>query len=153
MKGQPTKEASVAWRGGMAFDAAIDGFRLSLDAAEEFGGTNQGPRPKNLLLAAVAGCTAMDVIAILDKMRVAAVGLEVSARGTLSAEHPKKFEHIVTTYRFAGDDLPLSKLRRAVQLSEERYCGVRATLEPAVRFETEIFVNDAPLAVEQMAVS
>jgi len=140
------KEGKVVWRSEMSFEGQLDGFTLTIDAAAEHGGRNRGPRPKGLLLLSLAGCTGMDVVAILSKMRVSIDGFEVVARGELASEHPKKFTEIVTSYHFWGEDLPEKKLRRAVQLSEESYCGVRATLAPAVSFRTELFVNDERLA-------
>ena len=137
--------SSVTWRDGMAFDAELDGHHFAIDADEQFGGRNLGPRPKGLLVTALIGCTAMDVIAILGKMRVAVKGLEVSADSVLTDEHPKKYQSITVRYDFTGHDLPEDKLRRAVALSEERYCGVRATLEPAVEMNHEIRVNGAVL--------
>lgn len=134
-------QSTVTWRDGMAFDAELEGFHFTIDADEQYGGRNLGPRPKGLLATALVGCTAMDVIAILDKMRIKVDAFDVSADATLGEEHPKTFESITVRYSFRGSDLPEHKLRRAVQLSEERYCGVRATLEPVVRMNHEIWVN------------
>ncbi len=138
-------ESKVVWRDGMAFDAHLDGFEFKIDADEQFGGRKLGPKPKGLLLTSLIGCTAMDVIAILGKMRVAPKSFEVTSAGTLVDEHPKKFERITLIYKFEGTELPEKKLRRAVSLSEERYCGVRATLVPAVEITSEIWVNGAKL--------
>ena len=142
-------ESKVVWTDGMAFEAQLEGSSFSIDADEKFGGRGLGPKPKGLLLTSLAGCTAMDVIAILKKMRVAVDHFEVTADGVLAEEHPKKFESIVITYRFEGEDLPIGKLQRAVQLSEERYCGVSATLAPAVELSSEIFVNGSPAHSEK----
>lgn len=141
--------STVVWRDGMAFDAELEGFHFTIDADEQFGGRNLGPRPKGLLATALIGCTAMDVIAILGKMRVAVDAFEVSADAVLTDEHPKTFTAITVRYAFRGADLPLGKLRRAVALSEERYCGVRATLAPVVELRHEIWVNG--VAVDEPA--
>ncbi|HUH01317.1 MAG TPA: OsmC family protein [Kofleriaceae bacterium] len=134
-------QSKVTWTDGMAFDTELEGFHFTIDADAEFGGRGLGPRPKGLLLSALLGCTAMDVISILGKMRITVDGFEVSATGTLDDEMPKAYRSIVLRYDFRGTDLPENKLRRAVQLSEERYCGVRATLVPAVDIGNEIWVN------------
>ncbi|MCC6749212.1 MAG: OsmC family protein [Deltaproteobacteria bacterium] len=134
--------SKVVWRDGMAFAAELDGHTLLLDADEEFGGQNRGPRPKGLTLVSLGGCTAMDVVAILNKMRVPLERLEVTLDSVLPDEHPKKFTKIVVRYHLWGKDLPVEKVQRAVQLSEEKYCGVRATLAPTVAMETEIYLND-----------
>ena len=139
-------ESKVVWRDGMAFDAHLEGFQFTIDADEQFGGQGLGPKPKGLTLTSLIGCTGMDVIAILKKMRVAVDGFEVRSVGTLADEHPKKFERITLRYSFQGADLPLKKLRRAVSLSEERYCGVRATLVVAVEITSEIWVNGERVA-------
>ena len=87
-------ESKVVWRDGMAFDAHLEGFEFIIDADEQFGGQGLGPKPKGLTLTSLIGCTGMDVIAILKKMRVEVEGFEVSSVGTLADEHPKKFERI-----------------------------------------------------------
>lgn len=134
-------DSKVIWKDGMAFEAHLDGHTFTIDADEQFGGRGLGPKPKGLTLTSLAGCTAMDVISILGKMRVTVSNFEVSVAANLAEEHPKKFTSIVITYRFEGEELPLNKLQRAVLLSEERYCGVTATLAPAVTLSSEIFVN------------
>ncbi len=139
-------QSRVVWQDEMAFNTELDGFDLTIDAASEFGGRDLGPRPKGLLLTSLAGCTAMDVKSILGKMRVALDGLVVEVEGELAEEHPKKFVRIVLRYRFAGEDLPANKLRRAVRLSEEQYCGVRTSLDPAIEVVNQLFVNGEPLA-------
>jgi putative redox protein len=87
-----TQETVIAnWLGNMAFEAEVNGHTLVLDAIPEVGGENRGPRPKPLMLAALAGCTAMDVISILKKMRVPVEKFNVRAQGDLTDEHPKHF--------------------------------------------------------------
>lgn len=134
-------DSRVVWKGDMAFDAHLEGLQFSIDADEKFGGTGQGPKPKGLTLTSVAGCTAMDVIAILKKMRVVVDAFSVEAKGTLAEEHPMTFQKIILAYHFQGAELPIPKLRRAVDLSQTRYCGVIATLRPTVEIEGIIFLN------------
>lgn len=142
----PTRPDSVTsrlvWRDGLSFDAEVDGFHLDLDAEASVGGHGLGPRPKPLVLTAVAGCTAMDVIAILRKMRVQLEGFEVSADGVMTEKHPRVFSRIELRYHFHGDDLPVQKLERAVTLSQDKYCGVSAMLRPTVQLARSIYVND-----------
>lgn len=135
-------ESKVVWKQGMAFDVHLDGHVFTIDADEKVGGQDLGPTPKGLTLSSLAGCTGMDVISILTKMRVPVASLEVSARAVLSEEHPKRFLQITTRYELTGpEDLDVERIERAVQLSEERYCGVSATLKPTVEMRTEIVVN------------
>jgi putative redox protein len=133
--------AVVSWKDGMAFDVEMDGHHVTIDAKEEHGGRGLGPRPKPLLLASLAGCAAMDVASILGKMRVPFRRLVVEADGHTGDDHPKKFERAVLRYVIEGDDLPLNKVRRALNLSEDKYCGVWATLEPTVELTSALVVN------------
>jgi putative redox protein len=122
------EESRAVWNGGMAFTVRQDGHGFILDGSGEFGGHDLGPRPKNLLLTALAGCTGMDVVSILGKMKITGFGLEVVVHGQLGEEHPVIFTSITIEYRFRGTDLPREKLERAVTLSQEKYCGVSAML-------------------------
>jgi putative redox protein len=131
-------EANVAWAGGMAFEAQQDGFTIGLDADPDFGGQGKGPKPKTLMLTALGGCTAMDVISILKKMQVPVEAFEVQASGDLTDDHPKVFKAIHLTYVFKGKDLPMDKLQRAVALSQDKYCGVSAMLAKACPVTHEI---------------
>jgi putative redox protein len=135
-------EAKVVWQDGMAFQAHLEDFSFIIDAAESVGGRNLGPRPKGLTLVSLAGCTAMDVVSILKKMRVDFESFEVVTQGTLAQNHPKKFDEIVIRYQFKGADVPLDKVKHAIGLSMETYCGVSATLRPGVKISHQVFIND-----------
>jgi putative redox protein len=133
---------NVSWQEKMWFEVAIEDYKIKIDADPEHGGNRKGPKPKPLLLAALGGCAGMDVVSILGKMRVVFDDFRVSVEGDLTEEHPKHFYHILVKYEFKGVDLPYDKLRKAVDLSEERYCGVSETLKKALEIESEIWVND-----------
>jgi putative redox protein len=126
------------WLENMAFESEIGGHKITIDAVPEVGGENRGPRPKPLMLSALGGCTGMDVISILKKMRVEVAEFRVIVEGDLTEEHPKHFYKMHVIYEFSGKDLPLDKLQKAVELSEERYCGVSATLKKALEITSEI---------------
>lgn len=128
----------TSWKNNLAFEAEINGHKLVLDAANENGGTNLGPRPKPLLLASLGGCTGMDVISLLKKMRVEVESFRVIVSGDITEEHPKHFRSMHIIYEFSGKDLPIEKLTKAVELSEQKYCGVSATLKKALEITTEI---------------
>ena len=125
----------------MAFEAEIDGFKITLDADAAVGGENKGPKPKALTLVSLAGCTSMDVISILKKMRVEPEYFNVEVEGELTDEHPKYYHSIHVKYIFRGNDLPMDKLEKAVNLSEERYCGVNALLSKGAKITSEIVVE------------
>ena len=137
------QEVQVSWLENMAFEAEINGHKIILDASEEVGGENRGPRPKPFLLTALAGCTGMDVVSILGKMRVNLDGFNVIVEGDLTEEHPKQFYKMNVIYEFAGKDLPLEKLQKAVSLSEERYCGVSAMFRKSIEITSEIRIKEA----------
>jgi putative redox protein len=130
----------VDWQGEMSFEADIDGKKILLDAAPESGGKDKGPRPKPLMLVALAGCTGMDVVSILNKMRVEYEGLRIWVEAEQTEEHPKHYSSMKIIYEFKGKDLPMDKLEKAVNLSEERYCGVNAVYKKALTVSTEIRV-------------
>ena len=132
------EQVKVHWLENMAFEAEVNGHKIMLDATEAVGGQNRGPRPKPLLLAALAGCTGMDVVSILKKMRVEVESFNVIVEGDLTEEHPKQFYKMHIVYEFKGKDLPLDKLEKAINLSEERYCGVSAMYKKAIGITTEI---------------
>jgi putative redox protein len=121
-------ELSVKWNGDMAFSGvAPSGHEIKMDAAAEVGGQNTGPRPTELLLNAVAGCTGIDIISILKKMRLDVTGFHMDVKGERADDHPKKFTHIHVHYALEGD-LPEEKVVRAIKLSKDTYCSVSHSL-------------------------
>lgn len=134
----------TAWAGKMAFEAEITGHQVLMDAYDAVGGEDQGPRPKPLLVAALTGCTGMDVISILRKMKVAEqlASFEIKTEAEMTEEHPKTYTRMHLVYEFKSKEgpLPMEKLEKAVRLSQERYCGVSALLEKALELSWEIRV-------------
>ena len=135
-------DARVQWKNGMAFDAHLEGFHFTIDGDQQFGGQNLGPRPKGLTLVSLAGCTAMDVISILQKMRVELDAFEVATDAVIEKDFPKRILEIVIKYIFKGKDVPVEKIKHAIELSLENYCGVSATLRPTVKLSHQIIIND-----------
>lgn len=133
-------EIKLSYDEGMAFTTDLDGHKLTLDASPEVGGSDKGPRPKKLMLVSLAGCTGMDVVSILKKMRVTFDALSISVEGESTEEHPKYYKSMKVIYEFKGKDLPLDKLQKAVNLSSDKYCGVQALYKMAIPVETEIKV-------------
>lgn len=132
---------NVKWNGKMSFISEIDGHEIVIDAKEDVGGENKGPRPKPLILTALGGCTGMDVASMLTKMRVPFESLNVKVDGELTEEHPKHYYEIKVTYELTGTGLNLDSIRKAVDLSEEKYCGVSYMLRKALKISNQIFVN------------
>ncbi len=135
-----TAKIHIDWIGEMAFEADVNDHKIILDATPEVGGGDKGPRPKPLMLVALAGCTGMDVVSMLRKMRVELEGLRIWVEAEQTEEHPKHYSSMKVIYEFKGKDLPLDKLEKAVNLSEERYCGVSAVYKKAIPVSTEIRV-------------
>lgn len=125
----------------MAFEGDVEGHKIVLDADENFGGENRGARPKPLMLLALAGCTGMDVVSLLKKMRVEIRDFNVKVSGHLTEEHPKQFDRMHVVYEFWGKNLAKDKIEKAVNLSEERYCGVSATYKKVMPVSTEIVIH------------
>ncbi|MCK5538437.1 MAG: OsmC family protein [Bacteroidales bacterium] len=139
-------KSSVKWTGKMAFETHVSGHTFFIDADEKVGGEDKGPRPKALMLSSLAGCTAMDVISILRKMRVEPdiEHFAVHADGDVTEEHPKHFYKIHLTFEFTakqGKTLPLDKIEKAINLSEDRYCGVSYSYKQVMEMSHEIKIN------------
>jgi putative redox protein len=124
-------ETKTKWLGKMAFESEFEGHRITVDANKEFGGENLGASPKSLILMSLAGCTGMDVASLLKKMRVEVEDFKINVNGELTDEHPKYYSAIQVEYLFKGKNLDKEKLEKAVNLSQERYCGVHYMLKQA----------------------
>jgi putative redox protein len=131
------------WKGNMEFLARTEsGHDLTMDASESSGGHDKGVRPKELLLVGLTGCTGMDVVSILKKMKVENYTLEVDVDYEKTTEHPIIYSKIHLIYRFKiEDDSQKPKIEKAVKLSQDRYCGVSAMLKAASEVSYEIKYN------------
>lgn len=123
---------SCNWIAGMAFESQIGNHKIIMDADEKAGGSDSGPRPKPLLLSALAGCSGMDVVSIIKKMRVEIASFRMEVEGELTEEHPKHYKTIHIKYIFKAPAEALDQLKKAVELSLDKYCGVSAQLKPGV---------------------
>lgn len=133
---------SAKWLNGLAFEAEVDGHKIYMDSAMEHGGKNTGPRPKPLMMVALAGCTAMDVAAILRKMKVELEEFTVDVEGDVSEDHPKRFLGMKVVYRVKGKDIKRENIEKAVNLSSTRYCGVSANYSKAFPISYEILIEE-----------
>lgn len=134
------KSVSVSWIGDMTFDAVMGGHHVILDVPAP-AGHDRGPSPTLLLLAGVAGCTAIDVVSILKKARQPLEHLTVRAEGVRVEGHPRRFERITVTYEVTGPGLDPKAVQRAVDLSEEKYCSVAATVREHTDIVTVVQIN------------
>ena len=125
-------ESIIKWTGKMSFlGETPSGHQIQMDASEEVGGQNSGARPTELVLSAVAGCTGIDIISILEKMRLVPTSFQMDIKGDRAENHPKRFTHIHIHYALEGD-LPEVKVVRAIKLSNDKYCSVSHSLNAEI---------------------
>lgn len=130
------------WLSDLAFEADVDGHKIYMDSSREHGGKNTGPRPKPLMMVALAGCTGMDVAALLKKMKVKFDEFTVEVEGDITEEHPKRFKGMKIIYRLKGKDINRKYVDKAVNLSTNRYCGVSANYSKAFPITHEIIIEE-----------
>ncbi len=134
---------STEWKGDLTFETNINGHKLIMDAPVEGGGNNLGPGPKKLMLAALSGCTGMDVVSILKKMRVDIEKCNIEVQGDVTEDNPKQYFKMHVIYTFTGKNLPMDKLEKAVKMSEETYCGVGAVYRKVMEVSSEIKIIES----------
>jgi putative redox protein len=129
-------KATVQWKENMNFVGMPDsGFPVQLDSDSNFGGTNSGVRPMEMVALGLAGCTAMDVLSILQKKRQKVTGFEVKVNAPRSADHPQVFTSAVINYVVTGRNVDETAVLRSIELSFTKYCPVQKMLEGAVPME------------------
>lgn len=128
----------------MAFDTEIRGHHFTMDAKKEAGGNDQGPTPKEIYLSAIIGCTGMDVVSLLKKMRVEFTNVELDCDGELTEQGPPKtFKKVEITYKVEGPSVDPEKVKKSVEMSMTKYCGVSAMVVKACPIFYKIMVNGA----------
>lgn len=128
-----TKKAYVKQLKGITLVGKTDSnIWITMDGPEEFGGSNAGVRPKELLLLSLAGCTGSDVVSILQKKRTKLEDFEIKITAETREEHPQVFTKIHIEYVFYGNDVKKEDVERAIELSSTKYCSVQAMLKPSV---------------------
>jgi len=129
-------KAIVKYTGGMQFLASADsGHAVVMDADADVGGSNTGSRPMELLLMGIGGCSGMDIISILKKKKQNVTGLEANVSGIMADDHPHRYTSIAIEYIVHGRGVKDEAVKRAVQLSMDKYCSVKATLEASARID------------------
>lgn len=135
--------AKVIWKKRMSFEGrAQSGFTLPLGTEPSVGGDNDGFRPLELFAIGLAGCTAMDVISILQKKKQHVDTFEVNVHANRASEHPKVFTHIAIEYLLTGKKIDRKAVERAVELSETKYCPAQAMIGKITPIELTITIND-----------
>ena len=123
---------------GMAFTSTINEHSILTDTGNDNGGNNEGPGPKRLMLVSLAGCTGIDIVTILNKMKVEFSELSIDTEATLTENTPKTYSHVKVTYKIKIAEESRTKMEKAVHLSEDKYCGVMAMFKTFAKVETEI---------------
>ncbi|WP_163337394.1 OsmC family protein [Desulfopila sp. IMCC35008] len=132
----------TSWKQNLAFDSMVGEHSVITDAPSEFGGDDSGASPKKLMMASLAGCTGIDVVSILKKMRVDIDDLRIRVDAELTDEEPSLYSSMHLTYMFKGDNLDMAKLEKAVRLSEEKYCGVSMMYKKMMDITWEIKIQE-----------
>lgn len=137
-------DAKVTWKGRMAFEGtATSGFTVPVGTRPELGGDYEGFSPMELLLVGLAGCTAMDVISILQKKRQDVTDFQVEVHGERAEEHPRVYKTISVEYIITGHNIDPEAVSRAVELSETKYCSAQAMLNKVATITHNIVLREA----------
>jgi len=127
-------EAKVTYVDGLQFVGEVaSGHAIVIDGDKEVGGRNTGARPMELLLIGLGGCSGMDVVSILKKKKQEINGVEIKVKGEKADNYPKKFTDIDIEFIVKGRNVSEDAVKRAVELSMEKYCSVKATLEGSAK--------------------
>jgi len=133
-----TNTVNLDWKGGMLFDSVAPEGNVLIESAEEFGGKGVGMRPKALMLTSLAGCSALDIVSLLEKMRAQVKDFKIEVTGELTDEHPKYYHKVHVIYKFYDSEFKKDKIEKAINLSVERYCGVMEMFRKFSEVTTEI---------------
>ena len=129
---------------GITFTGKADSNNwVMMDGPEDFGGSNGATRPKELILLALGGCTSADVIAILNKKRVKLDDFYINISAESTDIHPKVYTKINLEYVFTGEDLKEKDIERAIELSQNTYCGVTAMLQKSIEITHSYKIVDS----------
>lgn len=119
------RKTTTEWKGGMTFESDDPGGKtIIMDTNVEGSDVRFGVSPKSAMLSALASCSGLDVVSVLEKMKVTDYEFKIDVEGELTQEHPKYFHKVKIDYHFTGEDLNQKKIKKAVDLSVEKYCGV-----------------------------
>lgn len=129
---------NAVFKGGMNFTADINGHKIEIDTDESRGGKNIGTRPKVLMLASLAGCTGLDVVGILNKMRVNFSDLSLKVDAHLTDEEAAIYDKVTVNYTIKVAKVDEPKVEKAVKLSQEKYCGVTKMFEAFAKVSYKI---------------
>jgi putative redox protein len=140
-----TKQAIIKQVQGITLLAKSDtNHWVVMDGNDKFGGSMAGSSPKELLMFALGGCTAMDVIPMLAKRKAPIENVEVKISGNVREEHPQIFTDLHVEYIFYGNGINPEDVERAIELSTTKYCSVNAMLRPGVKISHSYRIESSP---------
>lgn len=147
-------DAKVTWKQRLSFTGSANtGFSVPLGAETSVGGDDDGFRPMELIATGLAGCTAMDVISILQKKRQQITAFEVMVHTERSGEHPKVFTSAIIEYILTGVNVDEAAVRRAIELSTERYCPAQAMFKGVFPMELRYSIYEEQNGERTLTVS
>ena len=137
-----SNKVTTVWKKNMQFESDNpSGHKILIDTSSDHGGNDTGLRPKALMLSALAGCSGLDVVSLLKKMRVSVDDFKIEITAELTGEHPKFYNKVKVDYHFTGTNLDESKIQKSVNLSVEKYCGVMEMFRQFAEIETEVILH------------
>ena len=136
-----TNKVITKWSEGMSFETiSPNGISLKLGSSLE-GDSEKIASPKALMLSSLAVCSGIDIVSILEKMKVELKDFKINTVGSLTQEHPKYYNKVSMEYHFYGDQLDKEKINKAVNLSITKYCGVMEMFRSFAEITTELYYN------------
>lgn len=134
---------TTKWKGGMQFQSDNpSGKTVIMDTDVEGTDKRFGLSPKAMMLSSLAGCSGLDIVPVLDKMKVKIDDLKMVIEGKLTDEHPRYYHSVTVDYHFYGKDLKESKINRAVDLSVDKYCGVMEMFRQFATIKTTVHIHN-----------
>ena len=135
---------TTEWKGGMLFESDNpSGQKVLMDTISKNYTLQQGLSPKAMMLSALAGCSGVDIVEILEKMKVEEYGLKIEIAANLTEEHPRYYDKVQVDYHFFGSKLESAKINRAVALSVDKYCGVMEMFRQFSKVKTAIHLHNS----------
>ena len=134
---------TTVWKENMLFESDNpSGHSVLIDTSSENGGENKGLGPKALMLSSLAGCSGLDVVSLLKKMRAEVANFKMVVHAELTEEHPKYYHKVAVEYHFYGSNLQEDKINKAVKLSTDQYCGVMEMFRQFAKVTTEVYLHE-----------
>ncbi|MFY0632120.1 MAG: OsmC family protein [Flavobacteriaceae bacterium] len=138
-----TNTVTTVWKENMIFESDNPrGHSVLMDTSPEHGGENKGLGPKAMMLSSLAGCSGLDVVSLLKKMRAEVDDFKIIIHAELTDVHPKYYNKVQVEYHFYGSDLKEDKINKAVKLSVDQYCGVMEMFRQFAEVKTEVYLHE-----------